>query len=193
MPEIYFCRHGITEDLEHGIRNRPDTVLTPTGEREAITAGEQLGRLAIRPDIIFCSSLLRAQQSARLIAKTIHYSPSDIKVTGLLDERGCGIAVGMKNAAIKDQYPDGFDTVPGAELTIDLQSRAAEAAALFEQCDGDVVLAVGHGVFGRAIARHYAGRPYTDEYDRAVRREYNLANGQIMRLLPTPVTLFPVD
>jgi len=195
MREIYYSRHGITEDLENGIRNRPDTELTETGREEVRATGRQLLARFIVPKIIVCSGLVRAKQSALEIADVIGFNPDDIIEENLFNERECGEAVGMKNKEIKRLYPgaDGFDRVPGAELTEELQARAAAMAAYLEQFEVDTVLAVGHGVTGRAIARHYNGRPYTEEFDRPTRDKVNLKNGQIMRLSPGPVELLPLD
>lgn len=51
----------------------------------------------------------------------------------------------------------------------------------------DRILVVGHGVSGRAMARHYDERPYTEEFDRIARQATNLASGEIMQLYPPPV------
>jgi len=193
MREIYYSRHGITVDLENGIRNRPDTELTPAGREEARATGRQLLARFIVPKIIVCSGLVRARQSAEEIADVIGFDPAAIIEEDLFNERECGIAVGMRNKEIKRVYPGGFDDVPGAESTEALQARAAAMAAYLEAFEEDTVLAVGHGVTGRAIARHYNGRPYTEEFDRPTRDKVNLKNGQIMRLSPGPVELFPLD
>lgn len=193
MKEIYYSRHGITTDLENGVRNRPDTELTEQGREQARGTGRELIARFIVPKLVVCSILPRAIQSAQEITRVIGYDPSNIVRNELFNERECGIAVGMKNKEIKSQYPDGFDTVPGAELTETLQERAARMAEFLEDREEDVILVVGHGVTGRAIARHYNGQPYMEEFERPKRDKVNLANGQIMRLTPYPVELFPVE
>lgn len=193
MRELYYSRHGITVDLENGIRSRPDTELSDLGQEQAQSAGRTLLARFVVPELVICSALPRARQSAEEIARIVGYDPSNIIQDELLNERECGIAIGMKNEIIKSQYPDGFDTVPGAESTESLQERAARTAEFFETFDQDVILAVGHGTIGRAIARHYSRRPYTEEFDRSKRSQINLDNGQIMRLTPGPIELFPVE
>lgn len=184
MNELYYCRHGLTNDLEAGIRNRPEAFLTPEGVSQARFSAELLVSRNITPELIVCSGLLRARQTAEEIAGIID---APIIQSNLLNERYCGVAVGMKNADIKMQFPDGFDTVPGAELAVDLQARAAEAASWISQFHEETILIVSHGVFGRAMGRHYENRPYTEEFDRIVRAKYNLKNGQVMQLSPGPV------
>lgn len=185
MNKLYYCRHGITDDLENGVRNRPHAQLTREGKQQAHRVAIALKKLDIVPDVIATSTLLRAQQTANIIAS----SSSDIPVveSELLNERWCGIAVGMKNSEIKRQYPEGFDTVPEAEKIADLQDRMASAALWLAGLEEETILVVGHGVSGRAIARYYAERPHSEEYDRQARQWANLDNGQIMRLVPSPV------
>lgn len=105
MRELYYSRHGITVDLENGIRNRPDTELTKTGREEARATGRQLLARFIIPKIIVCSGLVRARQSAEEIADVIGFDPETIIEEDLFNERECGIAVGMNNKEIKRVYP----------------------------------------------------------------------------------------
>jgi len=185
MKRVYYCRHGLTDDLERGIRNRPEASLTTEGRAQARDAARLLIAHNIRPQIIACSGLLRATQTAQEISTIL--GGLEIIQSSLLNERFAGMAIGMQNADIKLQFPNGFDTVPGAEKTEDLQKRAAAAAEWLSSFSEDTVLVVGHGVAGRAMARHYAGRPYTEEFDREARRATNLGNGEVMRLSPGPV------
>ena len=187
MRELYYCRHGITDDLESGIRNRSDAILTTEGIKQARATAKLLIEKDIRPDIIASSALRRALQTAEEISLIL--GGLKIVTSPLLNERYAGSAIGMKNKDIKRLFPGGFDTVHGAEKTADLQLRSVQAAEWLATFGEDTVLVVGHGVSGRAMARHYAGRPYTEEFDRAARQATNLANGEVMRLYPPPVEI----
>src|SRR6266536_1070104 len=147
--ELYFLRHGLTNDLHNGRRNRPRTSLVPAGYREMHRAAAWLRWHGIRPDLVVCSQLHRAYQSAAEVADRIGYPLGRIRPTPLLNERYCGSAIGMLNADIKRQYPGGFDDVPGAEKTLSLQSRVGDGARWLMSLPYDTVLAVGHGVYGR--------------------------------------------
>ncbi|HEX8763336.1 MAG TPA: histidine phosphatase family protein, partial [Candidatus Saccharimonadales bacterium] len=160
MKEIYYCRHGITDDLENGIRNRPEASLTAEGFAQAQTAAELLIEKGISPDVIASSALCRALQTAQKISLLL--GGIRIATSPILNERHAGSAIGMKNKDIKMLFPGGFDTVPGAEKTADLQLRSARAAEWLATFEEDTILVVGHGVSGRAMARHYDGRPYTE-------------------------------
>lgn len=187
MRELYYCRHGITDDLENGIRNRPEASLTAEGIAQAQAAAELLIEKDIRPDVIASSALRRALQTAEEISLLL--GGLKIVTSPILNERYAGSAIGMKNKDIKRLFPDGFDAVPGAEKTVYLQLRSAQAAGWLTTFEEDTVLVVGHGVSGRAMARHYDGRPYTEEFDRIARQATNLANGEVMQLHPPPVKI----
>ena len=183
MQELYYCRHGQTVDLSTGHRSRRDTILTQQGWEEARQAGMLLASRRILPSLIVCSELPRAVQSAEEIARVIDYGIDNILRMTVLNERYWGMAEGVLNTEVKQRWPGGFDTVPGAETTKDLQQRAALATILLKELDANVVLVVGHGTIGRAIVREFESRPYTDEYN-SERGSFN--NGQIAQLFPQP-------
>jgi broad specificity phosphatase PhoE len=187
MRELFYARHGETEDLVSGYRSRPETVLTrPKGWGEARRAGKLLLEHNIQPSLIVCSELPRALQSARAVADVIGYDPERIVPEKLLNERDWGQATGVLNTEIEQRWPAGFDTVPGAEHTEALQERADRTVAWLKELDEDIVFVMGHGTVGRAIMRGFEDRPYTDEYnsERGV-----LNNGQIVQLYPQPTRI----
>lgn len=187
MQELYYSRHGQTVDLTTGHRSRRDTELTRKGWNEARSAGHTLLEHAVVPSLIVCSGLIRARQSAEAIAKVIGYNLSHIRSLDLLNERLWGEAEGILNTEIKQRWPGGFDTVPGAETVEALQERARQAVARLRSLDAEVVLVVGHGTIGRAIVRVCEKRPFTDEYGG---ERGGFDNGQVVRLYPQPtVTL----
>ncbi len=163
-------------------------MLTEQGWDQARRAGELLVAHRILPSLIVCSELTRAIQSAEAVAGVVGYR-KDILHTPLLNERLWGEAEGVLNAEIKQRWPGGFDTIPGAETVEALQRRAALAAAWLRGLEADVVLVMGHGTIGRAIVRDFEDRPYTDEYHS---ERGGFDNGQIARLHPRPtVALAP--
>ena len=66
---IYLIRHGQTA-LNHAnaLQGRSDLPLNENGERQAKEAGEALQRMGVVFDAVYSSPLIRAQQTARLIA-----------------------------------------------------------------------------------------------------------------------------
>ncbi|HYG83266.1 MAG TPA: histidine phosphatase family protein [Verrucomicrobiae bacterium] len=184
MKQLFYVRHGESEDLAAKIRSRTTTELTTKGWRQATEAGELLRRRSVQPDLIVCSELIRTRQSAEAIADVLGYSKAKILPQSLLNERLWGEGEGVLNEVIGQKWDKNFDIVPGAEPTAALQIRAGKALAWLRELKPDCVLVVGHGTIGRAIVRAIQGRPYTDEFN-SERGEFK--NGEIAQLLPNLV------
>jgi phosphohistidine phosphatase len=69
--KLYFLRHATASDYAASDAERP---LTKEGEKEASLAGTALNELGVKPDHIFTSPLLRAQQTARIAAQAMWFS-----------------------------------------------------------------------------------------------------------------------
>ncbi|OQX22642.1 MAG: phosphohistidine phosphatase SixA [Candidatus Altiarchaeales archaeon A3] len=78
--EIYIVRHG--EALERDIDELRE--LSEKGKKQAKKAGEKLKNLNVTVDEIFSSTLTRAIQTAKIIAKELRFE-KEIKITGLLN------------------------------------------------------------------------------------------------------------
>lgn len=185
MQGFYYGRHGETRDLKDRVRSRPDTPLTDQGKLQMKRTGKLLVARGIKPSLIVCSALPRAIHSAKIVAGIVGYNQRRIQRDSLFNERDCGKAVGMTHEEIKERWPGGYDTVPGAETLRELQKRAAKAAAWLKRLEPEVVLVIAHGTLGRAMVREFEGRPYTDELANG---RVSFGRGQVMRLYPLPIT-----
>lgn len=173
--------------IRHGdYQQRPDTPsahqpfpLTPLGEQQAHQAGLDIAAyatehaLTLHP-IIDCSSLLRAWQTARLLADALPgTAPYSLHSTMALAERSVGIAANLTIAEIEsllaqdprcDAPPDNWKSnshyclpLPGAESLMTagervarhLQQRTAEPVAT-----DTLKVFVGHGAALRHAAFH---------------------------------------
>lgn len=147
MKKIYFTRHGLTIMNKQGLRcGSTESPLTQEGRHQAFLAGHKAKKLHI--DLIVCSDMERAVETAEIIAKQIGYKQSHIRRTPLLRERNFGV---LESALyVPDQDMDGIE---GMEPEADLKSRVSEAATLIKSLTGQNVLVVGHGASGRML-RH---------------------------------------
>ena len=82
-------RHG---QAEFSTGTDAQRSLTPQGQEQAVQAGLKLKQAGFTPQIIFCSPLLRAQQSAQLAGQTWGLTPVNtndldghLSATGVLD------------------------------------------------------------------------------------------------------------
>ncbi|MEI6082733.1 MAG: phosphohistidine phosphatase SixA [Verrucomicrobiota bacterium] len=69
--KLYFLRHATATDIAPTDEAR---ALTPHGEAEAKSAGLALGKLGAKLTHIGCSPLLRARQTAAIVATTLQFA-----------------------------------------------------------------------------------------------------------------------
>jgi broad specificity phosphatase PhoE len=167
MSQLYFIRHGESEANASKIWSPYNSPLTDLGRWQASAAGADARQRGLQFDLIVCSPLPRAQETARLIAEEVDHA-SPVEVLPLLAERDWGTLAGQPEEhyfAAGGTF-EGLNAVDGVEHIQDLQKRAADALADMRQRKAQNILLVGHGDFGRAFLREIAGQPYTEEYAR---------------------------
>jgi phosphohistidine phosphatase len=70
--ELIVVRHGIAVELgTAGVRRDGDRMLSKEGQRKTRLAAEGLAALGIRPDLIATSPLVRAVETARILANAL--------------------------------------------------------------------------------------------------------------------------
>ena len=93
--KIYLLRHGATDWAEEGrIQGHTDNPLNANGKSQAASAGCFFARMNERIDIIVSSPLLRAFQSAEIVADRIGYGKEKILVESAFIERCFGYMEG---------------------------------------------------------------------------------------------------
>ena len=174
MKHIYFIRHGLSEmNIASQLSGAgSDTPLAPEGVAQAKAAGQTAKDLNI--DYIISSPLIRAHDTAKIIAKEIGYPEDKIELNSLLLERHFGPLEGTP------WTPDlNFDGISDVETRESVLERAHLALAHLKTLDAENILVASHGTFGRAL-RHiltpdtpYTVTPASDRFP----------NAQIVRLL----------
>ncbi|MDF2428198.1 MAG: phosphohistidine phosphatase SixA [Nitrosopumilus sp.] len=69
--ELYIIRHGKAEEVSQNISSDAKRRLTKTGVRELEYVSKALKIFGIQVDYIFTSPLVRAQETAEIIAKQL--------------------------------------------------------------------------------------------------------------------------
>ena len=70
--ELYLVRHGIAEDTDPmGVRSDAERALTPEGVKKADEAARGLRALNVRPDRIGSSPMVRAKETADVLARVL--------------------------------------------------------------------------------------------------------------------------
>jgi broad specificity phosphatase PhoE len=89
MKKLYFIRHGLSEMNKSGhFAGTIDTPLAEEGRAQAKMAGIKARELRI--DLIVTSPLIRASETAEIIARQIGYPKDKIVLSRLLIERHWG-------------------------------------------------------------------------------------------------------
>jgi uncharacterized phosphatase len=157
MKQLYFIRHGLSEMNKQGVwSGTSETPLSPEGRRQARRAGKQAKTLNI--DYIVCSSLSRAVDTAKIIAREIGYPEDKIHINNLFIERHWGPLEGQPWSP--DLNLDGFSDIESRDSIIE---RARLAIEFLKTLDAHNILVVSHGSFGRAMRHHLTEHPYSNQ------------------------------
>ena len=173
MKHLYFIRHGeSTGNLDMIFTGRLDLPLTKLGRQQAKSAASDAKNLNL--DCIVSSSLVRALETAEIIAQDLEYPQNKIIVSQLFQERSYGDFQGKPYRVAEGI---DFDTVRHAETSSQLVARAKEALEFLNNLDANSILISSHGTFGRALHQQLK---HTDEQIE-VPIEQELPNAQIIR------------
>ncbi len=145
VKKLYFVRHGLTEMNVAGLfAGHTETPLTDEGRAQAKAAGTAAKQLGI--DTIVSSPLNRAVETAQIMATEIGYPIERIHTNSVLIERYFGAQEG------KPWAPDfNLDGISDAEHDDTLVARAKVALEWLKTFEGQTILVVSHGGFGRAM------------------------------------------
>ena len=149
---ITIVRHGQTRyNLEKITQGQADTPLNETGLKQAEEVAEKLKDMKF--DIIYCSPLQRARQTAEAINK---YHNLEIKFDDRLMERDAGRRTHHPYNELTDEEKKLWHTTPelwGAEKKIDFYNRCL---SFYKEIEGSKqsILLVSHGGFYVNIKRY---------------------------------------
>ena len=155
MKKLYYVRHGQSEfNVSGHYSGTTDTPLTKEGKRQAKLAAQQAKNLNI--DYIVSSPLIRALDTAKIIAKEIGYPIEKIHTNKLFIERHFG------ELEATPWLPDlNLDGVADIETVDSLLERSKLALEFLQTVKANHILVVGHGSFGRAFrSQLFPDQPY---------------------------------
>jgi phosphohistidine phosphatase len=87
MKQLFLVRHA-KSSWDHPEFADFDRPLNQRGERNAPEMAERLSRRGIRPDLIVTSPARRALETARVVAKALHYPLTALREEGRIYEAG---------------------------------------------------------------------------------------------------------
>lgn len=155
MTELYAIRHGETEwNIQRRFQGQQNSPLTARGRTQAIE--KQSEAALLRPDVLYCSDLPRAVETAELLFPGLTAEP-----TPLLRELAMGALEGVsidepgeyaELARTLLYEPAAYVPSEGAESVEQLMARAkAFLVMVAERHPGQRVAAVSHGAAIRAM------------------------------------------
>jgi broad specificity phosphatase PhoE len=161
MSSFIFVRHGKSQANQDKIIAAPDSPLTKEGEAQARKVGRELKKNDVT--VVVSSPLLRARQTAEIIAKQLKVA--EVQVIDDLRERGFGQ---LQNQA-KEHPSEWYFTIDG-ESDVEpkgvLIARCEAALAKIRKlAETDKVVVVGHAVTGFYLQQVAAGKRFFDDFD----------------------------
>lgn len=155
---IYMVRHGETDwNATSRLQGHSNVPLSEQGRRQAELLGRRLA--ALKFDAFYASDLVRAYETARIIA--LHHNNQDINTMPELRELNFGRWEGLSINEIQGQYPEEIKQwwetplltrIPGGESLDEVVKRTVTAVKKIVEShgDGNVVL-VSHGGVIRSV------------------------------------------
>jgi broad specificity phosphatase PhoE len=149
VATILLARHGETDwNRDRRVQGHSDTRLNDTGRAQARALAESLA--AERIDAVYSSDLLRAHETARIVA-----SPRGLEVTALPDlrERHFGSWEGLTDDEVLERYPWAAGKPWGDAETVEEMSRRVLDALdrIGDAHPRGSILVVSHGGPLRAV------------------------------------------
>ena len=176
MKKLYFIRHGESlGNLKRLFTGQWDVPLTELGQQQARAATQNAQNLQI--ECIVSSPLIRARQTAEIIAAAIGYPKDKILYSDLFMERNYG---DWQQQSYEVADGKDFEKVPNIELEAHLLKRASQAADYLKNIKTNNVLVVGHGTQGRVLQQEIFNR-HTKQIEVPIKDE--IPNAQIIEWL----------
>jgi len=168
--KLLIFRHGKTDaNLQNIVQGSGiDQPLNPIGITEAEAAGFNLKSLYTLP-IVYCSTLIRARQTADILAK---YFRAEVMPLKGLEEIHFGEAEGMLSADAKQIYHDVFAAIaddknpmsceakiPGGESVSESLTRGLAALECIKTvCPAEMAAVVTHGSLMFNLYKYFFGQ-----------------------------------
>jgi alpha-ribazole phosphatase len=169
VTTIYLLRHGaLADDSRDRFIGQIDLPLAAEGIRQAQALAQALHNENV--GAIFCSDLLRSQQTAKIIASEVNVP---IEMRRDLREISLGKWEGLSRSEVKSSFPEqhaarGNDIehyrVPGGESFSDCRLRALVAWEKILNCGSERVAVVSHAGINRLLLCHLLGIPITNMF-----------------------------
>ena len=171
MTILYLIRHGETGgNFEGRFQGIVDNPLNESGIRQAQMLGMAFSLSQV--DVLYTSPLLRARQTAEIIAQMHGLQKLTPIVEPGLTELNGGELEGRRFSELREKYPEVIDAMfhrpaalecPGGESMREVSERIVQTIdRLVEQNRGKVIVAVSHGIIISSYIHFASGKPFEE-------------------------------
>lgn len=175
MKSVYFVRHGESEwNVLNKICGSTDVPLTDVGREQAAETGREILRQGIQADLILCSPLIRAAETAQLISSV---TGIPVRVDERLTEQHFGRWEGTSPRSspeftcAKQQFVARFD---GGESMMHLAQRIYNVLDDIKASGQTCIIAAHNGI--ARVVRSYFFDMTNEQF-----AHYAIKNGEIVR------------
>lgn len=126
MKSLILVRHAKTHPADYGMSDHSRTLME-RGIADAETMGKRLAAKQVQPDLIVCSSAVRAESTAKILAKELGYAQDQILVKPEIYE------------AWLDEVLDVIHTLPDERNTVLLVGHNPAFTGMVELLSGIVL------------------------------------------------------
>jgi probable phosphoglycerate mutase len=179
VTTIYLLRHGaLADDSRDRFIGQIDLPLAEEGILQAQALAQALRNENI--GIIYCSDLLRSQQTAEIIASE---AGIPVEANPDLREISLGQWEGLPRSEIKSSFPAQYAArgndiencrVPGGESFAECRLRALAAWKKILACGNTRIAVAGHAGINRLLLCHLLGMPITNMF--RIGQDYGCVN-----------------
>jgi len=162
--KLLFIRHGESvDDLTDQYGGWADFPLTPKGHIQLQESSEKIKNLNLNFELVLHSPLLRAKESARIIANNL--SVRSVEFLYLKEHNGYGLISGLNKEEADKKYPEIVEQMkqgyaPGAEPRDEFVKRVKAGISLILRNNSENVIAVTHGGFMKVLFEEILGKTY---------------------------------
>ena len=166
--KIFLIRHGqTTGDIEDRYGGSYDDHMTEKGHEQLRATAQKLSGKGI--EVIFSSPLIRARESAEIIAQAVGGAP--VEVVEGLQERHYGVLTGLTKEEARQKYPEVVEshtdymyTDPEGESYDDFYRRAVDTFKDILTKGHATIAIISHGGPIKMILKHL-GQPAPEKLD----------------------------
>jgi probable phosphoglycerate mutase len=179
VTTIFLLRHGaLADDSRDRFIGQIDLPLAAEGIRQAQALAQALHNENI--GIIYCSDLLRSQQTAEIIAEEIN---APIETRNELREISLGNWEGLSRSEVKSSFPVQYAErgknienyrIPGGESFAECRLRALAAWDEMVNCGSERIAVATHAGINRLLLCHLLGMPSANMF--RIGQDYGCVN-----------------